>query len=329
MKRFFFFFILFSFFVFFPKTVFGQNTVGCCEVSNESGIQCVLVSSKKECLENYAAINPKYFENYICDDLRTYRCIPLSSSGDQSKSSSEDKFYFQVPFPGSQEIENASADVRLLEYLVLIFKLGVWFAVFLAIFMIMVAGFLYLTAGGSSERVSRAKEFVGGALSGLVIALFSFVILQTINPRLVELSFPEIPGPRFDSDQGGICCYNKKTEKFFQNVTLLADGKCSSLDSLYGPEWIPCAEAGIEIGPCCVCNEFNRFKYDRTICFEGRGVTEAYCASLNPHVISSRFDAPQDACMYRLESCKSFKAGRYGGVTGFGYNACEVTKTKN
>lgn len=251
MKRFFFFLILFSFFIFSQKIVFGQNKAGCCEVSNESGIQCLLVSSEEECLKNYANINPKYFANYICDDLRSYKCIPTSSSENK-----EDKFYFQVPFPGSEEIENASADVRMLEYLVLIFRLGVWFAVFLAIFMIMVAGFLYLTAGGSSERVGRAKEYIGGALSGLVIALFSFVILQTINPRLVELSFPEIPVPDLSSGTGNTCCWDKVSNRVRDKITLLQGETCSSLNSILSGDWVLCSEM-----KSCLCDRNSGGKY--------------------------------------------------------------------
>ncbi len=55
-----------------------------------------------------------------------------------------------------------------------------------AVAMIMVGGVVWLTAGGSSERVGKAKEYIAGALTGLLIALFSYTMLATINPALVR-----------------------------------------------------------------------------------------------------------------------------------------------
>ncbi len=73
------------------------------------------------------------------------------------------------------------------DYISAIFSYGVGLAAVLAVIMIMVGGFLWLTSGGSPDRVGKAKEFISSALLGLVLALLSFVILYTINPRLVAL----------------------------------------------------------------------------------------------------------------------------------------------
>jgi hypothetical protein len=59
--------------------------------------------------------------------------------------------------------------------------------------MIMIGGLLYLTAGGSPERVGNAKSYIGNALIGLVLLLTSYVVLQTINPQLVQFSRFTIP----------------------------------------------------------------------------------------------------------------------------------------
>ncbi len=73
------------------------------------------------------------------------------------------------------------------DYISAIFSYGVGLAAVLAVIMIMVGGFLWLTSGGSPDRVGKAKEFISSALLGLVLALLSFVILYTVNPRLVAL----------------------------------------------------------------------------------------------------------------------------------------------
>lgn len=51
---------------------------------------------------------------------------------------------------------------------------------------LMIAGIVWLTAGGNSARISSAKSWIGGSLTGLVLALSSYLILQTINPALVD-----------------------------------------------------------------------------------------------------------------------------------------------
>lgn len=57
---------------------------------------------------------------------------------------------------------------------------------------ILVGGFQYLTAGGDAARVSSAKNRIANALIGMVLALSSFVLLNTINPDLVNLKLPKL-----------------------------------------------------------------------------------------------------------------------------------------
>ena len=73
------------------------------------------------------------------------------------------------------------------QYIKAIYTYGVGVAVILAVVMIMVGGFLWLTSGGSPDRVGKAKDSITAALSGLLLALFSFIILQAVNPNLISL----------------------------------------------------------------------------------------------------------------------------------------------
>lgn len=52
--------------------------------------------------------------------------------------------------------------------------------------MVMIGGFIYLTAAGDQGRVSKAKEMISNALVGLLLAVGSYLILYTINPDLVS-----------------------------------------------------------------------------------------------------------------------------------------------
>ncbi len=54
-----------------------------------------------------------------------------------------------------------------------------------ALIMLVIGGIMYLTAGDSESRAKTARDYMGNAVLGLVLALLSYLILFTINPDLV------------------------------------------------------------------------------------------------------------------------------------------------
>ncbi len=78
------------------------------------------------------------------------------------------------------------------QYISKLYEWGVSITGILAGIMIMIGGLLYLTAGGSAERVSNAKSYISNALIGLVLAMTSYLLLQTVNPALLGLKFPKV-----------------------------------------------------------------------------------------------------------------------------------------
>ena len=72
------------------------------------------------------------------------------------------------------------------EYIALIYKYGTGVVGILAAVVMMVGGLMWLTAGGNTSQVQSAQEWIKAALTGLIIALLSYIILLTINPDLVK-----------------------------------------------------------------------------------------------------------------------------------------------
>ena len=62
----------------------------------------------------------------------------------------------------------------------------------LGLIMVVVGGYLYMTAGGAADRIQTAKKVIGAALLGIIIALLSFVILNTINPTITGDDGPSV-----------------------------------------------------------------------------------------------------------------------------------------
>jgi hypothetical protein len=91
----------------------------------------------------------------------------------------------------SARLEGAAPDRYLIipwigEYIAAAYKYAVGITGILAAIMIVVAGLIWLTAGGSAERISTSKSFIENALVGLMIALTSYLLLYAINPKLTE-----------------------------------------------------------------------------------------------------------------------------------------------
>lgn len=73
------------------------------------------------------------------------------------------------------------------QYIQGLYKYGVAIAGVVAAVMMMVGGFLYLTAADSG-RVSRGKQIIVDAMLGLLLVIFAYGILTVINPGLTTLS---------------------------------------------------------------------------------------------------------------------------------------------
>jgi uncharacterized protein YebE (UPF0316 family) len=73
----------------------------------------------------------------------------------------------------------------------------------LAAIVLMVSGIIWMTATGNTERISRAKGWMTGALTGLVLILISYVLLKVINPNLVNF---RTPIPKQTEATGTGCC---------------------------------------------------------------------------------------------------------------------------
>ncbi|PIS04953.1 MAG: hypothetical protein COT81_03710 [Candidatus Buchananbacteria bacterium CG10_big_fil_rev_8_21_14_0_10_42_9] len=99
-------------------------------------------------------------------------------------------YQLQVNIPG--QTVSGEGIVLLRNYIIAIYQFAIGTIGILAIIVIMIAGLMWLMAGGSQDRVKVAKEYIAAALTGLVIALTSFVILYAVNPELTSLEGPDL-----------------------------------------------------------------------------------------------------------------------------------------
>ncbi|NQT49395.1 hypothetical protein HQ571_01735 [Candidatus Kuenenbacteria bacterium] len=78
------------------------------------------------------------------------------------------------------------------QYIGAAYRYGVVLGSILAVLSLMFGGVLYMIGGMNQAMITKAKGFMGGSVMGLVLLLGSFVMLNSINPNLIELKPVEV-----------------------------------------------------------------------------------------------------------------------------------------
>jgi hypothetical protein len=108
-------------------------------------------------------------------------------------------YYGQTSFkPGVQipgytyDTNKTGSTYNIATYIKAIYNYGVGIVGILAAVGIMVGGFIWLTAGGNASKVGEAQAWIGSSISGLALVMFAYLILNTINPALVNLKISTV-----------------------------------------------------------------------------------------------------------------------------------------
>jgi hypothetical protein len=89
-------------------------------------------------------------------------------------------------FEKAKDPQSLKAGTAIGYYIQSIYKYAIGIVGILAAVVLMFGGIVWLTAGGNQTRIGEAKAWIGASLTGLVIALTSYMILWTVNPALVQ-----------------------------------------------------------------------------------------------------------------------------------------------
>jgi hypothetical protein len=88
-----------------------------------------------------------------------------------------------APIPGTSD--TYTGEQGLANYVGHIFRYGSYLAIALAILMIIYGGFKYAGSAGNPEAMGEAKEFITGAIIGLIVLILGYLILSQVSPGLV------------------------------------------------------------------------------------------------------------------------------------------------
>lgn len=99
----------------------------------------------------------------------------------------------EIKLPGVFDKDDIPVDSSLMsQYIRAIFVYFIWVVGTVATFMIIYGGIRWVAAAGNSGQIKEARSIIDNAVIGIIIALTSVVLLNIINPKLTQLSIPNV-----------------------------------------------------------------------------------------------------------------------------------------
>ena len=98
----------------------------------------------------------------------------------------------QVQLPGYTFVDSDKSTGNIARYIRAIYKYAIGIVGILSAVVLMIGGVMWIVAGGSATAIGEAKAWIGASLTGLLLALLSYLILATVNPALVNLKTSQI-----------------------------------------------------------------------------------------------------------------------------------------
>lgn len=97
----------------------------------------------------------------------------------------EETSKLSVPFGGQVEFTSPA------QYIKAIYNFSLGIGSVLALFLIVIGGIRYTLSEAVTNK-SDSKDQIRGAVIGLILLLTSFLILQTVNPKITDLEDPDL-----------------------------------------------------------------------------------------------------------------------------------------
>ncbi|MBU1165295.1 pilin [Patescibacteria group bacterium] len=240
-----------------PVAVVSELTPWLCDKFGYNYVEGVVADNVANCPDN--PLIPEQCRD-LPEGANIIECLKKNTTA-KSAVVTRGQYCLQTP------IGNLDCGVDLPNYIASLYKFLISFAAVLAVVMIMVGGVQWMMAGGSPERVSNAKTYITSALIGLILALSSFLLLQTINPRLTELAMPTLPP--LDKPSSAMSAISPREQQCFE--------QCQAQDKGYDAELLnsspqaECVCIETEISCSTKCEPYNDWRIVENECECGVG----------------------------------------------------------
>jgi hypothetical protein len=249
----------------------------------------------------------------------------------------------KVSVAGVPDDKGIITSTLLAQYIQALYNYGLSVGGILAAIMLMAGGILWLVSAGDSGKIGQAKDLIMGSIVGIFILFGAYLILNTINPKLVQMKGVEVLGIKAQTGSLTTCCNPKQGPISFYITTkdgksYFNDDKVVGEKTKKGMEFVSCwdtllatnctsgscqhdeaASAYICYNPeepgCCTCRVGNAFFNNKyTTCTESK--TKAQCTEFCNQELA-KYSAQDKKDYTQLEpiskppayTCQSVKVG--------------------
>lgn len=159
--------------------------------------------------ENQATVTPSATTEYEVggykpSDLQSKKTPDLNPLGQlQIKIPGIDELAEKYPIVCEDENDKESCKIPWIAiYIYAIYNYLLGIGGVLAAVALMIGGVIWLVSAGNASRVSQAKSWITGSVTGIFILLTSYVLLYQINPELVGMKYIKLQTIEEESGDG-------------------------------------------------------------------------------------------------------------------------------
>jgi uncharacterized Zn-binding protein involved in type VI secretion len=133
-----------------------------------------------------------YTKAGVSEQIRQYLCAPSSDQSAVINNQNTTTVGYGT---------NTAANGDLYTCINRLYKFAIVIGGVVGVFFIVIAGYLYMGAGGNDESITKAKDILTTTITSLVILFAGFILLKAINPDLIQ--FRSIQPPSVDLNRAG------------------------------------------------------------------------------------------------------------------------------
>ncbi len=131
-----------------------------------------------------------YTKAGVGDQIKQFLCAPTEQNGTSNSANSSGS----VEYAG----QNNQASGDLYNCINRMYKFAIVIAAVVGVFFIVIAGYLYMGAGGNQESVDKAKDILATTITSIVILFAGYILLKAINPDLIQFRSIQPPSVRLE-----------------------------------------------------------------------------------------------------------------------------------
>ncbi len=169
-------------------TAITWKMVGCYADESDYPVHSAKCWRKKECTDHYQTVYGKKIGSYWGTTM-PYDCSPTKTTAEEMHYcyANDTAIALNVPIGTITEVQSFAS------YIGIIYEWLLPAGALIAVVMMMIGGLQYVMSRGKEKYISKGKERITNAITGIVLLLSVFVLLNLIDPRLTILNSLKVP----------------------------------------------------------------------------------------------------------------------------------------